>query len=225
MGGVHCDAATYRLQISSLSSYAFHEAIWWLQDNAWNYDKGVLAEILEPIMGKGLIPADLETWKPRRRAIVPAFHRAYLEAMVAMFGACTQETVKKLERAADRPQAGLQDVGGRGARVRMTANDRAFLRNCCLSVAPSCFWTVGGGELLGIMAAVLSTSCNIVRSKERHRQHVHRQGEVVDMEEEFLNLGLDIIGLGVFNYKFGSITTESPVIKASPMFVNAMYYV
>ena len=28
-----------------------------------NYDKGVLAEILEPIMGKGLIPADLETWK------------------------------------------------------------------------------------------------------------------------------------------------------------------
>ena len=30
-----------------------------------NYDKGVLAEILEPIMGKGLIPADLETWKVR----------------------------------------------------------------------------------------------------------------------------------------------------------------
>lgn len=37
---------------------------------------------------------------------------------------------------------------------------------------------------------------------------------VVNMESEFLNLGLDIIGLGVFNYKFGSITTESPVIKA-----------
>lgn len=34
------------------------------------------------------------------------------------------------------------------------------------------------------------------------------------METEFLNLGLDIIGLGVFNYQFGSITTESPVIKA-----------
>lgn len=41
------------------------------QENAFNYDKGVLAEILEPIMGKGLIPADLETWKVRRRAIVP----------------------------------------------------------------------------------------------------------------------------------------------------------
>ena len=35
-----------------------------------NYDKGVLAEILEPIMGKGLIPADLETWKVRERGRV-----------------------------------------------------------------------------------------------------------------------------------------------------------
>lgn len=36
----------------------------------------------------------------------------------------------------------------------------------------------------------------------------------LDMESEFLCLGLDIIGLGVFNYDFGSVTTESPVIKA-----------
>ena len=55
-----------------------------LKDNAFNYDKGVLAEILEPIMGKGLIPADLETWKTRRRQIVPAFHQAYLENCVKM---------------------------------------------------------------------------------------------------------------------------------------------
>ena len=34
------------------------------------------------------------------------------------------------------------------------------------------------------------------------------------MEEVFLNLGLDIIGLGVFNYEFNSMTKESPVIKA-----------
>ena len=40
------------------------------------------------------------------------------------------------------------------------------------------------------------------------------QGAAIDMEEEFLNLGLDIIGLGVFNYDFGSISRESPVIKA-----------
>lgn len=69
-----------------------------MQENAFNYDKGVLAEILEPIMGKGLIPADLETWKPRRRAIVPAFHKAYLQAMVRMFCACTRQSVAKLDR-------------------------------------------------------------------------------------------------------------------------------
>ena len=49
-----------------------------LRDNAKAYDKGILAEILEPIMGKGLIPADPETWKVRRRAIVPGFHKGYI---------------------------------------------------------------------------------------------------------------------------------------------------
>ena len=43
---------------------------------------GILAEILKPVMGKGLIPADPETWKKRRRAIVPGFHKAWLNAMV-----------------------------------------------------------------------------------------------------------------------------------------------
>ncbi len=37
--------------------------------------------------------------------------------------------------------------------------------------------------------------------------------QTINMEDEFLSLGLDIIGLGVFNYDFGSITNESPVIK------------
>lgn len=35
----------------------------------------------------------------------------------------------------------------------------------------------------------------------------------LDLEAEFSNLALDIIGLGVFNYDFGSVTKESPVIK------------
>ena len=52
-----------------------------LRDNSRAYDKGVLAEILKPIMGKGLIPADPETWKVRRRAIVPGFHKAWYNTM------------------------------------------------------------------------------------------------------------------------------------------------
>mgnify|MGYP006092627211 CR=1 FL=1 len=49
------------------------------------YNKGVLAEILEPIMGNGLIPADPDTWKVRRRAIVPGFHKKWLNRMVGLF--------------------------------------------------------------------------------------------------------------------------------------------
>lgn len=62
-------------------------------------------------MGKGLIPADLETWKPRRRAVVPAFHKAYLEAMVDMFGRCTHETEAKLERAIASKVGGMPGSG------------------------------------------------------------------------------------------------------------------
>ena len=35
----------------------------------------------------------------------------------------------------------------------------------------------------------------------------------LDLEAEFSSLALDIIGLSVFNYDFGSVTKESPVIK------------
>lgn len=112
-----------------------------LRDANTKYDKGVLAEILEPIMGKGLIPADPETWSVRRRQIVPAFHKAWLEHMVGLFGYCNEPLVASLSKIAD-----------------------------------------GNGE--------------------------------VEMEEKFCSVALDIIGLSVFNYNFGSVTSESPVIKA-----------
>mmetsp|Transcript_17906 Transcript_17906/g.61022 ORF Transcript_17906/g.61022 Transcript_17906/m.61022 type:complete len:607 (+) Transcript_17906:75-1895(+) len=108
---------------------------------AFSFSKGVLAEILEPIMGKGLIPADYETWKVRRRAVRPGFHDAWLQRMTTLFADCTDNLVGKLERAA-------------------------------------------------------------------------AAGSVLDMEVEFCSLSLDIIGLAVFNYDFGSVTKESPVIKA-----------
>jgi beta-ring hydroxylase len=48
--------------------------------------QGILAEILEFVMGKGLIPADGEVWRIRRRAIVPALHR---KVRVHMIGEIT----------------------------------------------------------------------------------------------------------------------------------------
>ena len=105
------------------------------------YCKGMLAEILEPIMGKGLIPADPATWRVRRRAIVPGFHKKWLNRMISLF--------------ADRAEILVNDLGPK--------------------------------------------SENKV---------------VVDMEERFCSVTLDIIGKAVFNYDFGSVTKESPIVKA-----------
>lgn len=112
-----------------------------LRDANTNYDKGILSEILEPIMGKGLIPADPATWSVRRRAIVPAFHKAWLEHMVGLFGYCNSPLIDNLN-------------------------------------------------------TVAATSGK------------------VEMEERFCSVALDIIGKAVFNYEFGSVTSESPVIQA-----------
>ncbi|XP_022746358.1 protein LUTEIN DEFICIENT 5, chloroplastic-like isoform X1 [Durio zibethinus] len=71
-----------------------------LRDNSKSYSKGILAEILEFVMGKGLIPADGEIWRIRRRAIVPALHQKYVAAMINLFGQATDRLCRKLDDAA-----------------------------------------------------------------------------------------------------------------------------
>ncbi|KAK4273615.1 hypothetical protein QN277_021984 [Acacia crassicarpa] len=71
-----------------------------LKDNSKAYSKGILAEILDFVMGKGLIPADGEIWRVRRRAIVPALHQKYVAAMISLFGQATDRLCKKLDAAA-----------------------------------------------------------------------------------------------------------------------------
>ncbi|XP_071696640.1 protein LUTEIN DEFICIENT 5, chloroplastic isoform X2 [Rutidosis leptorrhynchoides] len=71
-----------------------------LKDNAKAYSKGILAEILEFVMGTGLIPADGEVWRVRRRVIVPALHLKYVAAMIGLFGEATDRLCKKLDAAA-----------------------------------------------------------------------------------------------------------------------------
>ncbi|EIE27810.1 cytochrome P450 [Coccomyxa subellipsoidea C-169] len=52
-----------------------------MMTNAANYSKGILSEILDFVMGSGLIPADGEVWKARRRVVVPSLHRKYIANM------------------------------------------------------------------------------------------------------------------------------------------------
>lgn len=71
-----------------------------LLTNAHKYSKGILSEILDFVMGKGLIPADGEIWRTRRRAIVPSLHRKYIASMINMFGDSTLNGARTLEKAA-----------------------------------------------------------------------------------------------------------------------------
>ncbi|KAF5733539.1 protein LUTEIN DEFICIENT 5 chloroplastic isoform X2 [Tripterygium wilfordii] len=71
-----------------------------LRENSKAYSKGILAEILDFVMGKGLIPADGEIWRVRRRAIVPALHQKYVAAMINLFGKATDRLCEKLDAAA-----------------------------------------------------------------------------------------------------------------------------
>lgn len=49
-------------------------------------------------MGTGLIPADGEVWRMRRRAIVPALHKKYVASMVGMFSDCTLSGTDTLDK-------------------------------------------------------------------------------------------------------------------------------
>ena len=82
-----------------------------LTTNAAYYDKGMLAEILEPIMGKGLIPADPDTWRLRRRVIVPGFHKRWLNRQISLFAQCNSALINSLYEAADAPGAADAPVG------------------------------------------------------------------------------------------------------------------
>ncbi|KAJ1456655.1 cytochrome P450 [Pelagophyceae sp. CCMP2097] len=67
-----------------------------LKVSAENFDKGILSEILEPIMGNGLIPADPDVWKRRRRVISPGFHKGWLQKTIVLFDQCADELVENL---------------------------------------------------------------------------------------------------------------------------------
>jgi cytochrome P450 len=73
-----------------------------LVSNAKNYDKGMLAEILAPIMGQGLIPADPIVWKTRKPALKPGFHKRWLDRMMILFAESNDDLVESLDAVAGR---------------------------------------------------------------------------------------------------------------------------
>ena len=58
----------------------------------------------------------------------------------------------------------------------------------------------------------LFVECNIPLIKKL--QDASEQSTILNMETEFCSVSLDIIGRAVFNYDFGSVANESPLVKA-----------
>ena len=70
-----------------------------LLTQAKSFSKGLLSEILDFVMGQGLIPANGDVWKIRRKVIVPSLHKKYVTSMVGMFGDCGLKGMAQLARA------------------------------------------------------------------------------------------------------------------------------
>ena len=70
-----------------------------LLTQAKSFSKGLLSEILDFVMGQGLIPANGDVWKIRRKVIVPSLHKKYVTSMVGMFGDCGLKGISQLARA------------------------------------------------------------------------------------------------------------------------------
>ena len=111
------------------------------KDQADSFSKGILTDIMEPIMGDGLIPANKEIWAKRRPVIGAGFHGAWLKHMCKLFGASAMRLADKLDVAA-------------------------------------------------------------------------KTGATVELEGDLYAMALDVIGKAVFNYEFGALKQETPIIKA-----------
>ena len=116
------------------------------KDKADSFSKGILTDIMKPIMGDGLIPAPKELWAKRRPTVGAGFHGAWLKKMTALFGASATRLADKLERE-----------------YAETATKAAI---------------------------------------------------TVNAEDELYAMALDVIGKAVFNYEFGALKEETPLIKA-----------
>ncbi|KAI5076498.1 hypothetical protein GOP47_0008563 [Adiantum capillus-veneris] len=95
-----------------------------------------------------------------------------------------------------------------------------FLFGSGFAIAEGKLWTIRRRAVLpSLHRRYLSTMVDRVfctcteRLLEKLRRGIGK-GSAVNMEEQFSQLTLDVIGLSVFNYNFDALTSDSPVIQA-----------
>jgi cytochrome P450 len=69
-----------------------------MQDNNRNYTKWFKNDVLELILGHGLLTSEGDFWRKQRRLAQPAFHKERLARMVDTMVNCTQKQIEKLEQ-------------------------------------------------------------------------------------------------------------------------------
>ena len=85
--------------MGSASVHATHACHWKLAEGEDALRVPTITPKLPRMFHAGLIPADGDVWKARRRAVVPSLHRKYIENMVRMFGDSALHGVSSLQQA------------------------------------------------------------------------------------------------------------------------------
>ncbi len=73
-----------------------------MQDNNKNYIKWFKNDVLELILGRGLLTSEGDFWRKQRRLAQPAFHKERLARMADTMITQTQVQIKKLENLAEK---------------------------------------------------------------------------------------------------------------------------
>jgi cytochrome P450 len=73
-----------------------------MQDNNKNYTKWLRNDVLELLLGNGLLTSEGDFWRRQRRLSQPAFHRERLALTADTMVNCTQKLVEKLEALPDK---------------------------------------------------------------------------------------------------------------------------
>ncbi len=74
-----------------------------LQDRAARYPKGRMYEVLEPVLGKGLLTNEGESWRQQRKLAQPAFHR---QRLIGFSQTMVRETQKMMEGWSEAARTG-----------------------------------------------------------------------------------------------------------------------
>ncbi|KAJ0080522.1 hypothetical protein Patl1_24370 [Pistacia atlantica] len=178
-----------------------------LKDNSKSYSKGILAEILDFVMGKGLIPADGEIWRVRRRAIVPALHQKVTWFLYFL-------TYIRPKRCQKYSRKGRRDFTNKKEAICGTRKKQPLVMTNDFHIDATMELKYHIFENIKYVAAMISLFGEATDRLCKKLDAAASDGEDVEMESLFSRLTLDIIGKAVFNYDFDSLTNDAGIVEA-----------